>query len=118
MKDEKPRILEALELTKSYGGKAVVDSVSMNIHAGEVVGILGPNGAGKTTTFSMIIGLTKPDSGKIFLNGEGFRGLPVSKPDTAHVFSQVGFTSEYFQDPFPLPHTEPRQGLQYGRPVM
>lgn len=77
MNEASPPVLEAIELTKSYGGKVVVDHVSMNIRAGEVVGILGPNGAGKTTTFSMIIGLTNPDSGKIFLNGEDVGQLPM-----------------------------------------
>jgi len=79
MKEGAPKILEAIELTKSYGGKVVVDRVNMNIRAGEVVGILGPNGAGKTTIFSMIIGLTRPDSGKIFLNGEDVGQLPMYK---------------------------------------
>ena len=77
MNEVSPQILEAIALTKSYDGKVVVDRVSMNIHAGEVVGILGPNGAGKTTIFSMIIGLTTPDSGKIFLNGEDVGQLPM-----------------------------------------
>jgi len=76
MNEVSPQILEAVELTKSYGGKVVVDNVSMNIRAGEVVGILGPNGAGKTTIFS---GLTRPDSGRIFLNGEDVGQLPMYK---------------------------------------
>lgn len=77
MKEETLKILEAFELTKSYGDKVVVDHVTMNIRAGEVVGILGPNGAGKTTIFSMIIGLTRPESGKIFLNGKDVGQLPM-----------------------------------------
>ena len=56
-------------LTKSYGGRTVVRGVSLDISSGEVVGLLGPNGAGKTTTFSMVVGLTSPDSGHVLLDG-------------------------------------------------
>jgi lipopolysaccharide export system ATP-binding protein len=57
-------------LMKIYGGRRVVNSISLEINPGEVVGLLGPNGAGKTTTFYMIVGLTKPDGGHILLDGE------------------------------------------------
>jgi lipopolysaccharide export system ATP-binding protein len=57
------------DLTKSYGGRTVVRGVSLEIASGEVVGLLGPNGAGKTTTFSMVVGLTSPDSGRVLLDG-------------------------------------------------
>src|ERR687893_713230 len=57
-------------LTKSYSGRTVVRGVSLDIASGEVVGLLGPNGAGKTTTFSMVVGLTAPDSGRVILDGE------------------------------------------------
>jgi lipopolysaccharide export system ATP-binding protein len=56
------------DLTKSYGGRTVVKGVQLEISSGEVVGLLGPNGAGKTTTFSMVVGLTAPDSGRVLLN--------------------------------------------------
>ena len=56
-------------LTKSYSGRTVVRGVDLEIASGEVVGLLGPNGAGKTTTFSMVVGLTSPDSGRVLLNG-------------------------------------------------
>jgi lipopolysaccharide export system ATP-binding protein len=69
--------LETIELIKSYNGRVVVDRVSLKIRAGEVVGLLGPNGAGKTTTFYMIIGLIKPDQGKVMFNGEDISGLPM-----------------------------------------
>jgi lipopolysaccharide export system ATP-binding protein len=69
--------LETIELIKSYNGRVVVDRVSLKIRAGEVVGLLGPNGAGKTTTFYMIIGLIKPDEGKVVFNGEDISGLPM-----------------------------------------
>lgn len=64
-------------LVKSYRGKRVVDDVSLFVNQGEVVGLLGPNGAGKTTTFYMIVGLTRPDSGKIMLNNENIGILPM-----------------------------------------
>jgi lipopolysaccharide export system ATP-binding protein len=56
-------------LTKSFGGRTVVKGVELEIASGEVVGLLGPNGAGKTTTFSMVVGLTPPDSGRVLLDG-------------------------------------------------
>ncbi len=62
--------LEARGLVKSFKGRKVVDDVSVVVRRGEIVGLLGPNGAGKTTTFSMILGLTTPDDGHVFLNGE------------------------------------------------
>jgi len=61
--------LRTSELTKSYGGRTVVRGVNLDIASGEVVGLLGPNGAGKTTTFSMTVGLTAPDSGRVLLDG-------------------------------------------------
>ena len=59
------RNLTTDEITKSYGGREVVRGVSLSIQQGEVVGLLGPNGAGKTTSFYMIVGLVRPDSGRI-----------------------------------------------------
>ncbi|HTI37822.1 MAG TPA: LPS export ABC transporter ATP-binding protein [Vicinamibacterales bacterium] len=61
--------LRTQDLTKSYGGRTVVKGVSVALESGEVIGLLGPNGAGKTTTFSMIVGLTAPDSGRVLLDG-------------------------------------------------
>ena len=57
------------ELTKSYSGRTVVRGVNLEIASGEVIGLLGPNGAGKTTTFSMVVGLTAPESGRVLLDG-------------------------------------------------
>ena len=61
--------LETRGLTKSYSGRTVVRGADIEIASGEIVGLLGPNGAGKTTTFSMVVGLTSPDSGRVLLNG-------------------------------------------------
>jgi len=69
--------LSARQLTKAFRKKKVVNGVSIEIRAGEVVGLLGPNGAGKTTTFSMIVGITRPDRGEIFLNGQEITHLPM-----------------------------------------
>ncbi len=69
--------LEGLTLTKRYAGRAVVDQVEVRIRGGEVVGLLGPNGAGKTTTFYMLVGLLKPDAGRVMLDGEDISYLPL-----------------------------------------
>ncbi|MEO0009541.1 MAG: LPS export ABC transporter ATP-binding protein [candidate division WOR-3 bacterium] len=71
--------LVAQELVKTYGGRKVVNEVSLELNRQEVVGLLGPNGAGKTTTFHMITGFIRPDSGRIFLNGVDVTHLPVYK---------------------------------------
>ena len=66
-------------ITKTYGKRTVVNKVSIELNQGEIVGLLGPNGAGKTTSFFMIVGLIKPNSGKIFLNDDDITKLPVYK---------------------------------------
>src|SRR5437773_9168322 len=58
-------VLTTDQLVKINGGRAVVDGVNMNVRAGEIVGLLGPNGAGKTTSFYMIVGLVRPNSGRV-----------------------------------------------------
>lgn len=67
-------ILEARELVKMYRKRKVVNQVSFNVHQGEVVGLLGPNGAGKTTSFYMVVGMIKPNSGSVYLNGQDITG--------------------------------------------
>ena len=71
------RTLKTTELIKAYGGRRVVDGVSVSVDQGEVVGLLGPNGAGKTTTFYMIVGLVSPDSGRVMLDQDDVTDLPM-----------------------------------------
>ena len=70
-------LLEARAVTKSYGRRTVVKHVDLHVREGEVVGLLGPNGAGKTTTFYMVVGLTRPDSGQVFLGQRDITDLPM-----------------------------------------
>ncbi len=70
--------IEAQNLIKIYGDRRVVNDVSFHIQKGEVVCLLGPNGAGKTTTFYMVVGLVKPNMGKIILNGEDISSAPMN----------------------------------------
>ncbi len=71
--------LKVENLKKTFGKKEAVKGVSFNIKSGEIVGLLGPNGAGKTTTFYMMIGIVKPDSGRIFLDNNDISSLPIYK---------------------------------------
>jgi len=69
--------LQGVDLSKSYRGRKVVDNIELEIAQGEVVGLLGNNGAGKTTTFYMIVGLVRPDSGRVLLNDVEITDLPM-----------------------------------------
>ncbi len=69
--------LEVRSIAKSYDRRAVLHDVSLEVHRGEVVGLLGPNGAGKTTCFYSVMGLVKPDSGLIYLDGRDITELPM-----------------------------------------
>jgi lipopolysaccharide export system ATP-binding protein len=64
-------------LSKTYGGRPVVNDVSFDINPGEIVGLLGPNGAGKTTTFYSVVGIIKPDGGNVTLDDRKMSGLPI-----------------------------------------
>jgi len=70
-------VLLANGLVKRYGGRTVVDGVSLQVDRGEIVGLLGPNGAGKTTTFYMMVGLVRPDGGEVLLDDSPLTNLPV-----------------------------------------
>jgi lipopolysaccharide export system ATP-binding protein len=70
-------ILEAKELVKIFKGKRVVDQIDITLNRKEIVGLLGPNGAGKTTTFYMVIGLTQPNEGRVFLDGQDITEDPM-----------------------------------------
>lgn len=71
--------LKIRNLVKSYRSRKVVNRVTLEIKQGEIIGLLGPNGAGKTTTFYMVVGLTKPDNGQVFLNDEDITNFPMHK---------------------------------------
>jgi len=71
------QVLRGSSLAKSFRRKKVVNDVSVEVRQGEVVGLLGPNGAGKTTTFHMVVGLTQPDSGSVYLNDREITSLPM-----------------------------------------
>ncbi len=73
---ERP-VLSADGLVKTYGGRTVVRGVSLEVAAGEIVGLLGPNGAGKTTIFSMVVGLVRPDQGRVRLGNADVTELPM-----------------------------------------
>jgi lipopolysaccharide export system ATP-binding protein len=72
-------LLRTDKLVKIYGGRAVVNGVDINVKRGEIVGLLGPNGAGKTTSFYMIVGLVRPNSGRVFFEGEDVTRMPMFK---------------------------------------
>ena len=71
------RGLEVRSIAKSYDRRTVLHDVSLHVERGEVVGLLGPNGAGKTTSFYSVMGLVRPDSGRIFLDGRDITRLPM-----------------------------------------
>lgn len=90
--------LRAENLKKSYRGRCVVNDVSIFVSPGEIVGLLGPNGAGKTTTFYMVLGLERPDAGRILLGEQDITRLPIHKrarngisylPQEASVFRKL-----------------------------
>ena len=71
--------LRTEEIKKAYKGRQVVKGITVEVNQGEIIGLLGPNGAGKTTSFYMIVGLVKPDSGKVFLDDKEITKVPMYK---------------------------------------
>lgn len=71
--------LRAENIQKTYGSRKVVKGISLEVQQGEIIGLLGPNGAGKTTSFYMIVGMIKPNAGKIFINNEDITSYPMYK---------------------------------------
>ena len=91
-------ILRSENLVKKYKSRVVANNVSVQVEQGEIVGLLGPNGAGKTTSFYMIVGMVRPNSGKIFLDDKDITALPMYKraqlgvgylPQEASVFRKL-----------------------------
>ena len=76
MSDE-PKKLVVQDLVKTYQGRCVVDHVNLEVQAGQIVGLLGPNGAGKSTTFYSVVGIIRPDSGAVLLDGENIIRVPM-----------------------------------------
>ena len=72
-------VLTTDQLVKIYGGRAVVDGINLHVSAGEIVGLLGPNGAGKTTSFYMIVGLIRPNSGRVIFSDTDVTDYPMYK---------------------------------------
>lgn len=83
-------LLETRDLVKHYGGRNVVNEVSINVKRGEVVGLLGPNGAGKTTTFYMVTGIIHPDRGHIIFDKKDITKLPIHQ----RARSGIGYLSQ------------------------
>ncbi len=79
MSDQHESLIRTDGITKEYRKKRVVNGVELRVAPGEIVGLLGPNGAGKTTTFYMIMGLTQPTDGHVYLNGRNVTALPMYK---------------------------------------
>jgi lipopolysaccharide export system ATP-binding protein len=97
-------LLTARQLVKSYGGRRVVDEVSLEVDAGQVVGLLGRNGAGKTTTFRMTIGMITPEAGRVTFNGRDVTAMPMYQ----HALAGMGYLS---QDPSVFQRLTVRQNL-------
>ncbi len=89
---ERRIVLEGL--VKRYGSRAVVNGVSADVSTGEVVGLLGPNGAGKTTTFYMVVGLVKPDSGRVSLVSDGVALDLTGSPMYKRARSGIGYLAQ------------------------
>ena len=76
-------MIEAVDLTKNYGGKRAVDGLSFTVRPGIVTGFLGPNGSGKSTTMRLILGLDRPTTGDVTVNGKHYRDHPAPLHEVA-----------------------------------
>jgi lipopolysaccharide export system ATP-binding protein len=83
-------LLEVKDIIKSYGGRRVVDKVSLHVGEGEIVGLLGRNGAGKTTSFRMVIGMITPEGGQVMFRDQDVTNLPMYK----HALQGMGYLSQ------------------------
>lgn len=115
-------MLEIRNLTKKYGNKVAVDNISFEVEKGEIFGFLGPNGAGKTTTIKMIVGLLKPDAGRIKINGyDNQVDILEAKrqfcylPDNSDIFEKItGYDYLHFIcDVFKIPEDEREERINY-----
>ncbi|HVX65548.1 MAG TPA: LPS export ABC transporter ATP-binding protein [Bryobacteraceae bacterium] len=117
------RRLQTTEISKTYRGRRVVDSLSVYVEQGEVVGLLGPNGAGKTTSFYMIVGLISPDSGRVSLDDTEITNLPMYQrarmgisylPQEASVFRRLTVEENLMAilETMPLPGSERRARMR------
>src|SRR6202008_5120114 len=115
--------LQAADLSKAYRGRKVVNEVSLDVGQGEVVGLLGPNGAGKTTTFYILVGLARPDSGRVLRDGEDITDLPMylrarsgisSLPQEPSAFRQLTVEENLLAvlEPLPLKTEQQRDRLE------
>ena len=97
--------LRSEDLIKIYKKRAVVNKASVEVSKGEIVGLLGPNGAGKTTTFYMIVGMIRPNKGKVFLDDKEITNVPMYKrarmgigylPQEASIFRRLSIEDNLF----------------------
>ena len=100
-------LVEVKNIKKNYGYKEAVKGISFNIKENEILGLLGPNGCGKTTTIGMLLGLLKPSSGKIFINGLGLEDNRIK------ILEQINFISPYIELPKKL--TVKQNLIVYGK---
>ncbi len=100
-------LLQAHELTISFGGLTAVDRLSLTVEKGMILGIIGPNGSGKTTFFNLVTGMYAPDSGKVIFNGKNITGL---RP---HRIAQLGI-GRTFQIPAPFSKMTVLQNVMVG----
>jgi ABC-2 type transport system ATP-binding protein len=116
-------MIELIGVSKSYGGgtKKAVDNLSLTVKPGEIFGFLGPNGAGKTTTIKMIVGLLKPDSGTIRINGCDISTQPIEAkrqiafvPDTPEVYDRLTGLEylNFIGDVYGVPGAERRERIE------